>query len=284
MPDVLELDIQNAAYSGYNPDGYLEVQPDSYGREEDASTAVAPYWAHHPLGFIARPLDPVLMNGQADPTQSNILLTGMEGGVGHCWPLEDTRVMPTLPQLQKGESMQYGPLWGNFVRCRKDGSIVISTATAAASQGGGQQVTLTLGADGSFQFVGPFGRLIMNQTGFHVTDSSGASMSLGAMGGLPPPLDGAGSVFAVSAGTTSLDSSMVACGPSAGVSGGPPALSLPLMLFLGTLTTAVAATAAAAAAANPTSPAGPAAVAAAATATAALATALTTVPSMSVAA
>ena len=212
-PDCLDLDIQSSVMSSYDADGVLSCSPDAYG-ELDAT--VEPHWSHHPLGFIGRPLDPALDGkGQADPTQSSMLLVGTYGPNCHAWPLEDVRVMPLIPQLQKGESLQYGPYWGNFSHCRADGTVSMVTTEKPASGGASAQTYLAIGPDGSLEFASKYGRVIFGSSGFHVNHISGARLDMGALSGFPAPLDAVASHFSVQAGIASIDvvSHSVNCAP-----------------------------------------------------------------------
>ncbi len=242
MPDCLELDIFCATYSAWDRDGYLTVAVDEFGVDDGSgysSASAKNYEGHHPLGILSRPLDPVLdSQGQADPKQSTIVLRMLEGGRGSVLPLEDTRVMPLLPAIRKGETILYGSAWGQFVRLHDDGTISLYTTTTSAIVGGGKPLQLLLDpSHGSFEVVVPTGRLRLGPEGFSVQDSSGASMRIGGMSGLPAPLDKIASQFVVQAGSVDLDASIVATGPSEGVSGGAPALATPVQGIITAITT-----------------------------------------------
>ena len=254
MVDALELDIGNATYSSWDEDGFMCVAWDSYGNE-DGNTApgnapvagTAAFEAHHPLGFVARPLDPILdPDGNADPTQSCNVMIGLMGGKGHAWPLEDTRVMPLLPQLRKGESMQYGPAWGQFCRMHEDGKISFYTTIgqpAADIDNPGDPFYLELdpnpGPSQGFNVVGPWGKLTWGPAGFHARMFGGPSIDLGTIAGVPAPLSSLGSYFRVSAAMSQLNSGIVANGTGKTPNAGAAAVAVPTIVALTALTSAV---------------------------------------------
>jgi hypothetical protein len=241
--NLFDWDLGLVTFSGFDADGFLSVQYDAPGNgedDDDSPGGVAPYEAHHMLGFVGRPLDPILVNGTPDPTTSSTVLVFVRGGVGHAIPLQDTRLMPVLPQIGKGESLWYGPAYGQFGRMFADGSIALFTATKnMRTDGTGLPVYLHIGSDGSLEFTSPTaGRLIFDATGFHVVTQGGARMHLGAISGAPAPL---GSTYcSIQAASTSVDSSAIALGPSGGVSGGAPALATPTLAVVGDLMAAIA--------------------------------------------
>ena len=252
--DCLELDLGNATYSGYDSDGFLTVSWDSYGNEDGNSApgnapvaGTAAFEAHHPLGFVGRPLDPLLdPDGNADPTQSCNVMIGLMGGKGHAWPLEATRVMPLLPQLRKGESMMYGPAWGQFCRMHEDGKISFYTTIgqpASDVDNPGDPIYFEIdpnaGPSQGFNLVGPWGKLMWGPSGFHVRMFGGPSLDLGPIGGAPGPLAALANYFAVSAAMSTLNSSIVATGTGKTPNAGAPAMAVPLLAILAEMMAAV---------------------------------------------
>lgn len=209
MVDTLEHDIGAAVWSGYDPDGFLTVQIDAFG---EGDSGLQPYELHHPLGFSSRPRDPDT-SPDGTPGQACRVLYATQGGVGHAWLAYDPRAIPGLPALQKGESMQYGCA-GQFIRCHADGSVTIFT-TDAGGDPRGRSVYMKVKPDG-FVWVAPWGKATFDSTGFHVLTSSGARLDLGAIGGLPSPLDAIGSYLNMQAGIVNIRGGMISLGDADG--------------------------------------------------------------------
>lgn len=105
--------------------GFIGVQPVPLGD----GGSMQPIEAHSLPGFISRPRDPDAVNGV--PTSAANVLVGWEGSRGHAIMLGDPRVMPKLPQVKKGGSIQYAE--------RDDGKVVFF---ALDGGDGGNGVTL----------------------------------------------------------------------------------------------------------------------------------------------
>ena len=222
--------IHQVAYSEVDANGFIGIQFDAFGEEDSGMPAVE---AHHPFGFMSRPSDPdVDPDGQ--PKFGCNVLVGWDGDEAHAWVLADPRTRPKLPALQKGESLQYGA-GGNFVRCHLDGRVSMFTTDDGTPTG--KTVALQIKPDGLL-FSAPWGKLTFDATGFHVLHVSGAAIDLGAIGGLPLPLDALGSYVKLTGALMQTEASIIAHGSAAGASDAA-AKSTPLVAALTALSTAL---------------------------------------------
>jgi hypothetical protein len=183
-----------------------------------------------------------------------------------------------IPNRQPGEKLIYGP--GNtLIRMRDDGSIFLFTRAGEPSDDEAteerRQTVFARLHPGGFEVDHPSIRVKMDGTGFHATHSSGASVDLGSIGGLPSPLDALSSYVALRADILRLEGAAIAAGPTAGV-GDPAAKSTAVLAFFTALEVAVVEIGVALSAAGQ-----PGAAAAIAGVTSALATAAAAVPSQS---
>lgn len=232
---MLIFDIGIPTLSTYDADGFLSHQ---YDAEGEANAGAAEYEGHHFLGFMARTLDPVAdSTGQPDATQAGQLLIAMEGGRGHAFPLEDTRVVPNLPALLGGESIHYGCA-GNFTRMKADGSIV-SFTTDAGGAPNGNSIYSSIGAVdalGNLEFnrIAPWGTEHFGQSGYDLLLKSGARIRGGAITGLPAPFDGIGNYWKMSAGMIRLTAGIIALGPQ-GALDEPATKSRTLLAYLASM-------------------------------------------------
>jgi hypothetical protein len=139
-----------------------------------------------------------------------------------------------IPIRKPGEKIQFGPA-SNFMRMHADGSVSIFTRTEDSDQG--KSVYLQVRPDG-FRIVHPHIKCTLDATGFHVNHSSGARVDLGAISGLPAPLDSLGSYATISAAMVRIEGSAIMLGSAAGV-GTPVARSDQVILALAELLTAI---------------------------------------------
>lgn len=98
MPGYIGFDISNVKLSQYDDDGFPEVQIEAMGGPK---SGLVPYEHHQPHGFISRCHDP-------NDDGACQVLYGMEAGRGHAFVQSDPRIIPLLPQLQKGGFCAYG--------------------------------------------------------------------------------------------------------------------------------------------------------------------------------
>lgn len=224
--------------SAFDEDGFLEAAVDAYG-ESDAKPL--PYEVHHLHGFLGRPMPGTIDpdSGEVDAEASAQVYVMSAGDRMHAFVCEDPRVVPNLPAIHPGESIQYGSAWGNFVRCHDDGSVSLVTATKPASDGTGQPLHFWIRPTG-LEFVAPWARWVFDQTGWHVYHlPSGAEQHFGSLAGLPAPFDAIKSHYSVRAGIVSHDATAVAAGSSSGTQQAV-ALAAPVLLVIQELVAAIA--------------------------------------------
>lgn len=104
MPGYLEFDVGIATLTKYDADKFPEVQIDAYGEKQ---SGVIPYELHSPHGLLTRCHDPST-DDDGDHVHGCQVLYALEGGKGHAWFLQDTRIVPLLPPLKKGGLCAYG--------------------------------------------------------------------------------------------------------------------------------------------------------------------------------
>lgn len=228
----LAFDIGCVMLSEYDSDGFLGVQYDAEGEND---SGVPPYEVHTPGGLLHRPLDPdVDDQGLPNEGQAANVMFAMEAGKGHAFVLEDPRVVPNLPLLQKGETIVHSD-FGSFTRYFADGSIVDFTTTKGGDPTG-VQISDTFGPDG-WDAVAPWGRASFDQYGWRVQHAGGASINVGSAAGLIP---GLASFICLQAGMIELDAACLAIGPT-GVPAQPVAWATPLVAILTQLLAALTA-------------------------------------------
>jgi hypothetical protein len=196
------LELATVTWSGIDPvNGFHAIQVDVYGDKPGMS----PFELSHPYGFLSRPLDP-------EPSGKGCSAFYYRKGSaeGFAWLANDPRVQALLPEILPGESFQYGAK-GQFVRCHPDGKI--STFTTDDATPNGRSVFSQVAPNG-FTRVAPWGRETFDASGFHVKHVSGARIDLGAIGGLPTPLDALNSYFSVSAQMARIEAAVVSLGPA----------------------------------------------------------------------
>lgn len=198
----LRFQVSAAQFTTYDADDFLGAQPDALGDDGGA----VPFEVLAPFGFASRPLDPEGGVGCS-------LVHATQGNQGFAWFGSDPRSAPLLPALAKGESMQFGA-YGQFVRCHDDGSISLFTTDDGTTNG--RSIYFRISPTKGFEMQCPWGRLRLGPDGFHVLHSSGARIDLGAISGIPAPLDSLASYATISAAITSLQGSATSLGTDAG--------------------------------------------------------------------
>lgn len=101
-PLAVDLDVATASF--YDADGFLGIGIAGVA----AKVALVTPEAHHPLGILARPLDPET-DGAGNPGRGCTVLRLSEGGSDHVVALGDPRVTPLVPLLEKGGICLYEP-------------------------------------------------------------------------------------------------------------------------------------------------------------------------------
>ncbi len=102
------FDLMQARFSEID-EGFITVQVDGFGRQENASQDVGlpAFEAYHPMGFSARPRDPAL-DANGDVLIGCTVLRLAEGNADHALVFNDPRTASKLPPLAKGGTMFYG--------------------------------------------------------------------------------------------------------------------------------------------------------------------------------
>jgi len=269
------LELGTVTFSGIDPSGFHAIQVDAFG---EGSSGMSPFELSHPYGFASRALNPT-----ADGKGCSAFYWLKGSSEGFAWLANDPRVQALLPEIQPGESFHYGPK-GQFVRCHADGRVSIFTTDDATPNG--RSVYFQVAPTG-FTWVAPWGRITFDANGFHVVHVSGARIDLGAIGGLPAPLDQLSSYATLSGHMVRLEGSALSLGPGAG-EGEPAAKALTTLAVLQSLAAALDAVGASLAAltgvpTNTSAASGPTATAATAITAAQLAVtaAIDTLPSSS---
>lgn len=124
---------------------------------------------------------------------------------------------------------------GHSVRLRDDGSITLSTFLDADPDS--YSIFLRVSPDEGLLCETPWGRLSFGPDGFHVRHSSGARIDLGAIGGMPAPLDALASYVTISAAIASIEASAVSQGTDAGLTNSTAVGAL--ITLLGAMATAI---------------------------------------------
>lgn len=230
MNRAFDFRLHQVSYSEVDANGFIGIQFDAFGEEKSGMPAVE---AHHPFGFMSRPVDPDVDADGAPKFGCNVLV-GWDGDEAHAWVLADPRSRLVLPTLLRGESIQYGAA-GNFVRCHLDGRVSVFTTDDGTTTG--KTVAFQVKPDG-FLMNAPWGKLTFDATGFHVLHVSGARFDLGAIGGLPTPLDAISTYIGMQAGIFKGEFTAAGFGPDTGAPE-PAAKALALLTFLGTITGAL---------------------------------------------
>lgn len=226
---VLGFDIGVATLTTHDGDDFPGIQIDAYG---EGLSGTVDYEHHSPYGLMSRPLDPDTdAAGNPSPAGACTVLFAKEGGRGHAWALNDPRVIPKIPKLQKGETVIYAGI-GQFVRLDKDGAISLFTTDDGTTDG--KSVYLQVARD-ALRFFSPWGTIVFDKTGFHLRTYSGGRIDLGGIGGVPL----VSSYATIQAQCVNIEGGMVAIGAQGATT--PLALAQPVIDAITALATAVAA-------------------------------------------
>ena len=225
---------------------------------EDADTDNAEWWQH--VGIASRPSKPEA--GKQSAQAVCIKLADHDV----CIASQDMRGLDLYGNLGFGETCVYaaGETGTSQARAvwRSDGSINLFTTDDNTADG--NAVFFRVAKDG-FYFVAPWGTMKFDSSGFHVNHRGGAQLSLGAISGMPTPLDQISSYVRMQAGSFNVNASAQSMGGSSGHQ--PLANATAVKTMITALQTEVAALQAAVAAlqADPTHTASAAATSTAAT-------------------
>ncbi len=199
----MRWDLGLATLSEYDDDDFVGLQVDTLSFGE----GMPPFELHHAYGFAARPLDP------DEKGVGCTALYAIQGRKGYAWLANDPRVSAKLPKLRKGESIQYGPK-GQFLRMHEDGRI--TACTYVDGDPNKHTIFWELSPDEGWRLETPWGRITFGPNGFHLQHSSGARFDLGAIAGLPAPLDALSSYATISAKVVSIEGTAVSQGTDGG--------------------------------------------------------------------
>lgn len=268
----MNLEYCRVVASKHDKDSFLAIVPETFG----PTSSIGAIEVSHPYGFASRPVDRDDSGGACGAYYFT------EGSQGFAWLANDGRIQSKLPEVLPGESFQYG-VTGNFVRCHADGRVSLFTTDDGTVNG--RTVQFVIGPKGLL-FSYPYGKLTIDDTGLHYLHNSGARIDLGAISGIPAPLDVVSSYASIGAAAVRLNGAAVSAGPNTGASQ-PVAMAGTTLSLFGALEGVLTALAAPGAfiSASPGSPAtpGPALVTAIESASSAIAAAATTLPSLSTA-
>lgn len=166
----------------------------------------AEYW--QPPGFASLP-SPVITPNPKDAPQA-ISINRVDQEI--IFATRDVRTQQNYVNIKPGEVCLFGSgTDGNAqgkVMIKQDSSVTLYTTDSGNNGGNGVFFKVSPTA---FQFVAPWGTLIFDATGFHVTTSSGAKFDLGGLA-MPAPLNALTSYCNVTAGNTNINSSFVQLG------------------------------------------------------------------------
>lgn len=204
MRRTLTVCLDNALLSEYDDNGFLGIQIDAYGEDKSGVGALE---AINVLGLYSRPLDPQ-QDDSGDTGFASYTVTLWEGNDALAVPFSDPRSIPGFPQLQKGETIIYASAF-NFVRLHADGRI--STMCTTDGTANGEVIAFEVGPNG-FALRGPWGKLTHDGLGLHFLHISGARLDLGAIAGLPAPLDAVQSYAQIKAHTVAVAGTAVTVG------------------------------------------------------------------------
>ncbi len=199
-------DIVIAQNASYDPDGFLGVQWDFAGEKGSGPGAEL----HSAYGHYSKPSPP-----SADGTGC-YMHRWYEGNDAKVMMAHDPRALALLPDIHDGESINHGPC-GNFTRYHNDGRISTWTSTKPTDPLAADALAITTEthpAEGFF-WASPWGKMSMGLNGYHVIMQGGARLDIGALGGLPAPLDAIGSYASLKASTVKLDGQIISLGAGA---------------------------------------------------------------------
>lgn len=116
------------------------------------------------------------------------------------------------PGLRPDDPVMLGPK-RNFVRCDSEGRVSLFTTDDGTPTG--KSVYFQVRPDG-FRGVHPLFKFTLDKTGFHVVHASGARVDLGAVSGMPAPLDVLNSYAKLSAAMVQIEGSAISMGTATG--------------------------------------------------------------------
>jgi hypothetical protein len=133
-------------------------------------------------------------------------------GAGLCLPIGGPSQLK-LPNEKPGEVCMHGEA-GQFIRMKADGEISLYTTVDGTTTG--QSMYVRLSPKDGFEVSTPWCRFRAGPEGGHWEHSGGAAIRMGAVGGMPPPLDALGSYVSMSAAMAQVEAAAVSLGTDAG--------------------------------------------------------------------
>jgi hypothetical protein len=139
-----------------------------------------------------------------------------------CVATQDVRALSLYGNISYGEVCIYAAgaecLSQGRILLKDDGSV--TAYTTATNRAGGASVYARVakgtddatGAPDGHSWVGPWGTVKFNDTGYHTVHISGAELHMGGIYGMPAPLDAIASWIKLSAGTIHLECSALSVG------------------------------------------------------------------------
>jgi len=199
------IDILNTLRDG-KTQSVIARTGDAYNEVSEADGVE--WWQH--VGFASRP----------PKASKNSACQGVvirDSGHDACVASRDLRGQELAGLLEYGETCVYGAGTDAIGQCRsiwkRDGSITHYTTVGNKKGTTGIYSRVGPGADADtglpdgFTWAAPWGTMKFDETGFHVLHKSGAQFHIGAIGGLPSPLDALTSYCSIQAGSFSTSSS-----------------------------------------------------------------------------
>lgn len=197
----MTLQYSRVVASRFDKDSFIGVMPETFG----PNSSVGAIELFHTYGFASRPVD-------MDQSGACGLMSDTDGPTGYSFLLNDGRIQSKLPEIKPGESFQYGPT-GNFFRAHVDGSLSMFTTDMGPKQ---QSVYFQVKPN-AFRQVSPWGSIQFDGNGYHLKHVSQARIDLGAIAGLPPPLNALSSYVTLSAALINIEGTMVSLGANTGL-------------------------------------------------------------------
>lgn len=159
-------------------------------------------------GVLSLPANPSPGTGGAEV----MCLETSAGYIG--MSVRDNRKSAIAGQTQPGETTVFASGSQACTLYKANGSV--TQFTTHDNTANGRSVYSMVAPTGFTRFM-PWGKETFDEKGFHVTHISGARIDLGAISGLPPPLDTLDSYASMSAKIIRIEGSTISLGTSAGV-------------------------------------------------------------------
>lgn len=175
---------------------------------KEVGGANAEWWQH--VGFASRP-------ARSEPGTAACQAVKLNrGDHDTCIASRDLRGQAIYGNLKDGEACVYAPGAQGKVSFKADGSVTLYTTDDNTPNGNG--VYLKLAPD-KLQFIAPWGTLTFDETGIHVTTTSGATWDMGSLSPPEPLASLVPNYCTFTCAQFSADAQIVMLGPSTGVFG-----------------------------------------------------------------